>query len=119
MKKAIILVGEPRTGKSRCAQIIAECAGNWIEIDGTSTKEILENHFIFQQCEKDTQTIIIDNCHPKLNYESFFNLLDSLKVEKKGQEAFTINPRFIFSTNHEPQNTESASFKARFEVIHL
>lgn len=52
------------------------------------------------------------------DYELFFNyIVTGVRVNKRAEKSFFIKPRFIFVSNYEP--THTASFDARFELVHI
>ena len=128
-KKAIVIVGDSGTGKTRLALLIAECTTlykgeededfyNYLLMDGHEMPSIADSPFFFSNCTKKTKVIVIDNCPKTFNYEMFFNNIDTgVRVNKRAEKSFFIKPRFIFVSNYEP--TQSASFSARFEWLHL
>ncbi len=109
--KAKIFVGGDATGKTRVAKLIAEYVGinNTLFVDG---KELFNQHNInkvFQKISESTKLIIVDDCHPNLNFEQLFHVIDNLK--------FSIS--IIFTTNHLFINDPKYghSFFERFEIV--
>lgn len=118
--KHLIFIGKRDSGKSLFAKMIFGTEKTK-RLNGR-IKNMLNNPFLFHH-ERAWQfdTIVIDDCKPDFDIESFYNLIFAplLKVDRKGLEAVTVPmPRFVFileSENLLPFN--SPSFKRRFKVI--
>jgi len=71
-------------------------------VDGKSLK--FDSPFAFQQVERDTQVVFIDETVKGFDFTRLFSSLSTgLKVEKKGQDAFTFkkdeSPKFMIASN--------------------
>ena len=67
-------------------------------------QSIVDNRFIFDGVTADTDIVIVDECHRKLNFDFFFGkITGDLNVEEKGNHPVLIpfkdSPKFAFATN--------------------
>lgn len=117
--KHLIFIGKRGSGKSLFAKMIFGTERTmWIN----GYKGLLNNPFLFEHRGAwNFNTIVIDNCTPDFNIETFYNFLfaELLKIDRQGRESITVPmPRFVFileSENLLPINYPS--FKRRFKVI--
>lgn len=69
------------------------------------TANVVENRFLYDGVTADTDLIIVDECHKKLNYDAFFaKITGDFRAEEKGNHPFLIpfaqSPKFAFGTNY-------------------
>lgn len=120
MKKGIILIGLPDTGKSRIANLLT-AGKKHITIDARNTN-LLDDRFTYSYCETDTQVIIFDDLlNFKNQLEKLFNLVtDGVLVDKKGKKSFIIFPQIIVTINGAFSDLKmGASLERRFDVFEL
>ena len=89
------------SGKGVFAEAIRQIRRQAI-VDGKSLK--FDSPFAFQQVERDTQVVFIDETVKGFDFTRLFSSLSTgLKVEKKGQDAFTFkkdeSPKFMIASN--------------------
>ncbi len=66
---------------------------------------IVDNRFLFDGVTENTDLVLVDECHRKLNFDFFFGrITGDLKGEEKGNHPFQIpfskSPKFAFATNY-------------------
>lgn len=66
---------------------------------------VVENRFIFDGVNEDTDLIIVDECHKKLDFDMFFSkITDGFRAEEKGNHPFLIpftkSPKLCFASNY-------------------
>ncbi|MBR0489732.1 MAG: hypothetical protein IJJ68_05975 [Prevotella sp.] len=69
------------------------------------TPKVVENRFLFDGVTEDTDLIIVDECHRKLDYDFFFGKITGpFRAEEKGNHPYLIpfpkSPKFAFGTNY-------------------
>lgn len=117
--KHLIFIGKRSSGKSLFAKMIF---GTEKTIWKSGYKELLNNPFLFDHRGAwDINTIVIDDCTPDFNIETFYNFIFAplLKIDRQGQEPITVTmPRFVFILENDNQlPINSPSFIRRFKVI--
>ena len=108
MKKHYLILGGQANGKTYLSKIIANSIGNYVFIDG--------RHIGFSSFNKDTDCIIIDDV-TKSNFYDSISFINSVKVDKKYENPFYINPSIIINCNFEVELTPS--ILSNFNVIDI
>ncbi len=119
MKKAILLIGPPRSGKSRLANLMVK-GKKHVVLNGKSFK--INDKFGFKYLQKDTEVIIIDDLKIKKHtIGSLYPLLSGINVNVQYAEPFIINPLIIITTDSITMDNLpiGASFEYRFDVFEL
>lgn len=88
-------------------------------VDGKSLK--FDSPFAFQQVERDTQVVFIDETVKGFDFSRLFSSLSTgLKVEKKGQDAFTFkkdeSPKFMIASNTIMAGTGTSTERRQFLI---
>lgn len=119
-KKAILLVGPARSGKTRLANLF--CQGRKsVMLCGRKKMPKLDS-FVFSYCNKDTEVIVFDDFNLKKNdLEYFFDLIvNGITVHKKLHAPFVIHPQIIITTDCTMNDVgEGGSFTGRFDVFEI
>lgn len=115
IKKAILLLVPPKSGKSRLAELFCKDK-KCVRIHGRKIK--LSNPFCFSECEKDTEVVLIDD----VKYaEDYFSIItEGITVNKKMQAPFTIYPQIIITSEKDSvENLTGGSYTRRFDIFEL
>ncbi len=107
-----------RCGKSIIGKAIGKLK-NCIEEDGRNFK--FGGNFTFQKINLDTQIYFINDASKDFQFEKLFAMItDSMSIEKKNKEAFTIpfdtSPKILITTNHVVKETDFSTTDRKFEV---
>lgn len=125
--KAVVLLDEKisenpngRSGKSLLGKGLSYMR-NTVRIDGKNFK--FGGEFALQQVERDTKLIDFNDVRKGFDFESLFSILtDSIDVEKKNHQKFTIpfedSAKVLISTNYTIQG-QGESFEARLFELEL
>lgn len=121
MKKATIITGPERSGKSFLAQNVILAFENPVQI---SAKDYRMKHpFLFQGAEKNTDVILFHDVS-RSNWDMLLGMIYSseLRIVKKGQAAFYIpTPKIIavldFPLNIETWPEAGNGIDARIEIV--
>lgn len=101
---------EGRTGKTIFGKAI-KCIRNYCELNGKNFK----TDYVFKYAEAtiSTEGIFLNDARDDLQIEPLFNdITESVKVEKKMKNPFTIKAKYLITTN-KPLNTPDASSRDR------
>ena len=82
----------------------SSCLLNTFPIDARWTS-VVDNRFLFDGVNSDTDLIIVDECHKNLDFDVFFSkITDGFRGEGKGEHPFLIpfskSPKLCFATNY-------------------
>lgn len=118
MKKGILIIGKPQSGKSRLASLLMSDK-EFIIINGR--QDLVNNNFLFSLCKKSTEFIFIDDFNIKLNDMYFLiNIIDKVNVGKPYEKSFTINPKIIVSISLiNSDNLDLTYLSEYFEIFEL
>jgi len=125
MKKAIIITGPTRSGKTFKAHQIAsqfpEREVEWFYFAGRNHRDL---SYAFNECTPKTKLIILEELNKNTDFSFYFNAMtEGLMINKKGKKPFVIHPQFVFTCNTELNQDDfknlGDSFKDRFEVIEM
>lgn len=66
---------------------------------------VVDNRFLFDGVNSDTDLIVVDECHKKLDFDIFFSkITDGFRAEEKGNHPFFIpfsqSPKLCFASNY-------------------
>ena len=92
-----------RSGKSFFYKAIAQMLNTYpIE---ARVPSVVDNRFLFDGVNEDTDLIIVDECHKKLDFDIFFSkITDGFRAEEKGNHPFLIpfskSPKLCFASNY-------------------
>lgn len=92
-----------RSGKSFFYKGIAQMLNTYpIE---ARVPSVVDNRFLFDGVNEDTDLIIVDECHRKLDFDIFFSkITDGFRAEEKGNHPFLIpfakSPKLCFASNY-------------------
>ena len=105
-----------RTGKSLVGDAIMQFKGNSVDIPGT--KFIRYDKFFFQQCNPDTQQIVINELPKGFKLDNLFSeISEGMKVEQKREKVFNLKDAKILITTNSTIKGEGDSYKDRmFEI---
>ncbi|HZV71670.1 MAG TPA: hypothetical protein VFG10_19095 [Saprospiraceae bacterium] len=122
MKKAILIIGSPASGKTIIAKLMANVFRtvivSAIEINHRRKRE----KYFFNQCDKDTQLIVVDGIKHQVHLTYFFtDISRGVIVVRRLEEPFEIQPGFIFISSSIPPETisDDASFTRRFKIYNM
>lgn len=119
--KAKVFVGPPESGKSRVAEIIKSVIGEDRSV--TLYRNFQRNRFKYYDVSNDTELIIIDDVEDDFDFERLFNSVSNdgfkVTVDRPCVDSFEVTvPNLIIITESiSKELADSASFKARFDVI--
>lgn len=107
---------EGRTGKTLLVKQAVGKLRNVTLIDGRSTN-FQTNEFAFQQCDMDTQIILIDDCKSNLDFEWFFSkITGETEINKKKKQSFIIHSKYCFTTNYGIKGYSGSNLARRFDM---
>ena len=92
-----------RSGKSFFYKAISQLLNTYpIE---ARVPSVVDNRFLFDGMNEDTDLIIVDECHKKLDFDIFFSkITDGFRAEEKGNHPFLIpfanSPKLCFASNY-------------------
>ena len=83
---------------------------------------LMDNPHVFDQVNKDTDLILVDDCAQYLPMGLFYDLITSdMTVNPKNNKSFTIpfsnSPKFAFSTNFVPADFDSSSVARSLYIV--
>lgn len=101
-----------RSGKSfffRFADIFL----NTVKLSGRN-KKLMDNQHVYDQVNKHSEIILIDDCNKNITPDLFFDSITSdLTINPKNQQSYTIkyeeSPKFAFTTNYVPRQFDPSS----------
>jgi len=101
------------TGKSICYSYKDSILKRRVVIKGRDPK-ITDNQFIYSAVTEDTDFILIDDAHRRLDFEFFFSeITGSLIVNPKNNKSFEIPfaraPKFVITSNFTPMNIAAST----------
>jgi len=107
-----------RSGKSLVGNALSKFKKS-IRLDGRNFT--FEKNFAFQQVNLDTQLIEFNDVKPKFKFDRLFSIItDSIVVEKKNKQEFTIpfskSPKILISTNFSIADEDDSAADRKFEV---
>lgn len=92
-----------------------------VTLSGRNPK-LMDNPHVFDQVNKDTDFILVDDCAQYLPMGLFYDLITSdMTVNPKNNKSFTIpfadSPKFAFSTNFVPSDFDSSSVARSLYIV--
>jgi hypothetical protein len=105
-----------RTGKSLVGKAIMQFKGNSVDIPGTKFRR--DDKFFFQQCNPDTEFILINELPEGFKLDNLFSeISDGMKAEQKREKIFDLIDVKILITTNSMIKGEGDSYKDRmFEI---
>ena len=109
-----------RSGKSFLFRTLAMFMKT-VTLSGRNPK-LMDNPHVFDQVNKDTDFILVDDCAQYLPMGLFYDLITSdMTVNPKNNKSFTIpfadSPKFAFSTNFVPSDFDSSSVARSLYIV--
>lgn len=85
-------------------------------------KKITERQFIFSGVSENTDTVVVDECHKRLDYGFFFGrVTDDFQIERKGIDPFSIpfrhSPKILIATNFVIKETDPSAEARMLPVV--
>ena len=119
MKKGIIIIGAPNTGKSRIARLFLD-GKKHISLDARNIN-LFKDKFLYSFCEEYTEVIHFEDLHSIKSIELLFNAVtDGVTVDKKGKSPFVIKPLILVTLTGSLSDLElGASLESRFDIFEL
>lgn len=86
---------------------------NMLKLSGRDAK-LMENPHVFDQVTRETNLVLLDDCHRGMQMARFYDGITSdLVVNPKNKQSFTIpyreSPKFAFTTNYVPSDFDPSS----------
>jgi hypothetical protein len=95
MKKGTLIIGSQASGKTEKAN---ELVGKYLrkEVEWIDPVNLSSFHkYTFSQCRENTKLIVLDEVESKTQCEFILGCLHGIKIDKRSQAPFIINPHFI------------------------
>ena len=121
MKKGLIFIGAPESGKSRTAWEIKKYFGTKIEyLDGRNFNS--KNHFFFESLHEDTKVVVIDDLRVKFPLELFYEMCSGKFIvnrRRKNSLEIEIDKLIVIMDSSLKINVlpTDSSFLGRFDVV--
>ncbi|MCM1296479.1 MAG: hypothetical protein NC311_13155 [Muribaculaceae bacterium] len=89
-------------------------------MDGRGTK-LLENKFLFEQVDSETDFVCFDDCAEGLDFGQFYNKITSdIIIDAKNVKSYTLryseSPKFVFTTNYVPREFNPSTVRRMLAV---
>lgn len=93
----------------------------WLKLSGRNSK-LLENSFAFEQINKHTGIVVVDDCDEYLPFKQFYdNITSDITINTKNVSAYTLkfneSPKFVFTTNYVPKEFDGSSVRRMLFVV--
>lgn len=93
----------------------------WLKLSGRNPK-LLDNQFAFEQIDRHTGIVVIDDCDEYFPFKRFYdNLTSDLTINAKNISAYTLPfdqaPKFAFTTNYVPKEFDGSSVGRMLFVV--
>ena len=119
-EKVTVIIGSAGSGKTTAAKCIAKDydTDKVVWMDGSN----MASYFFYFRCNKDTELVVIEEIRDINKLWSIINsAADGLCVEKRGEEAFYINPKIVVTCTpcitFEDLPMDSLSFKRIVMIV--
>src|SRR5665648_47095 len=125
MKKAIIITGPPRSGKTfKAHQIASQFSNDEVMCCYFAGQNRPNLSYVFNECTPETKLIVLEELNKNTDFSFYFDaMIEGLTINKKGKVPFVIHPQFIFTCNTVIYKNDfknlGDSFKDRFDVIEM
>lgn len=109
-----------RSGKSFMFRALKHFT-RWLKLSGRNPK-LLDNQFAFEQIDRHTGIVVIDDCDEYFPFKRFYdNLTSDLTINAKNISAYTLPfdqaPKFAFTTNYVPKEFDGSSVGRMLFVV--
>lgn len=101
-----------RSGKSFMVKAL-DCMTGWFKLSGRNTR-LLDNPHVFEQIDKYTDLVVIDDCDEYFPFKLFYDTTSSdIIINAKNIKSYTLKftdtPKFAFTTNYVPRDFDPSS----------
>lgn len=109
-----------RSGKSFMFRALKYLT-RWLKLSGRNQK-LLDNQFAFEQIDKHTGIVVVDDCDEYFPFRRFYdNLTSDITINAKNISAYTLPfneaPKFAFTTNYVPKEFDGSSVGRMLFVV--
>lgn len=94
---------------------------NWLKLSGRNTK-ILDGQFPFEQINKSTGIVVVDDCDEYFPFKPFYdNITSDITINAKNISAYNLSykdsPKFAFTTNYVPKEFDPSTVRRMLFVV--
>lgn len=93
----------------------------WLKLSGRNTK-ILDGQFPFEQIDKSTGIVVVDDCDEYFPFKPFYdNITSDITINAKNVSAYNLSfadsPKFAFTTNYVPKEFDPSTVRRMLFVV--
>lgn len=94
---------------------------NYVKLSGRNPR-LMDNPFVFEQVSKFTDLVLVDDCSEYMPIKEFYDVISSdMTINAKNVSAYTISfeeaPKFVFTTNYAPKDSDQSSTQRMLYVV--
>lgn len=93
----------------------------WLKLSGRNTK-ILDGQFPFEQVDKSTGIVVVDDCDEYFPFKPFYdNITSDITINTRNISAYNLSykdsPKFAFTTNYVPKEFDPSTVRRMLFVV--
>lgn len=93
----------------------------WLKLSGRN-KKMLDGQFPFEQIDKSTDIVVVDDCDEYFPYKEFYdNITSDITINAKNISAYNLayreSPKFAFTTNYVPKEFDPSTVRRMIFVV--